>query len=207
MIGIDVVSLENKKVSEAELDEEIFNVPIKYHVLHQVVLGQMSDQRAGTARAKTRSEVKASGRKLWRQKGTGRARVGAASSPTRRGGGVVFPPVPKKSGPKVSKKLKKAGLCMALTDKVRNDQLILVDGFALPEGKTKAFVQIMKKFDVKKALIVTEGRNDNLDRSSRNVPWVKVMRHEGLNVYDVLRYDSLFMEQSAISKVQEALRQ
>jgi large subunit ribosomal protein L4 len=149
--------------------------------------------------------VVGSGRKLWRQKGTGRARVGAASSPTRKGGGVAFGPAPRKYNRKVSKKVRKAALRMALTDKAQTEQLIVVDSFDLSEIKTKHFVDVMKNFGVNKALIITQDSSANLEKSSSNVPWVKVMRYQGLNVYDILKYDHLFLEQSAVEKIEEAL--
>jgi large subunit ribosomal protein L4 len=205
MTVVDVYNLEKEKVSEVELKDEIFGVPIKKHLLHQVVVEQTANRRSGTASVKSRSEVKASGSKLWRQKGTGRARVGSAASPTRRGGGVAFGPVPRSYRTKVPKKVKKAALRMALTDKVLSDQLLVVENFSLAEIKTKRFVEIMKGFDVSKALIVTGDKSLNLEKSSKNVPWVKVMRHQGLNVYDLLRFDHLFLEHSAIEKIEEAL--
>jgi large subunit ribosomal protein L4 len=205
MTVLHVYNLKNEKISEVELKDEIFDVPIKKHILHQVVISQLASQRSGSAAAKGRSEVKGSGVKLWRQKGTGRARVGSASSPVRRGGGVAFGPVPHKYVNKVSKKVRKAALRMALTDKVQSEQLIVLDNCELPEIKTKEFVTVMKGFDVNKALIVTQDKSVNLEKSSRNVPWVKVMRYQGLNVYDILKYDHLFLEQSAIGKIQEAL--
>jgi large subunit ribosomal protein L4 len=205
MSVVDVYNLQKEKISEMELKDEVFSVPVKKHVLHEVVIAQLCSHRSGTASTKTRSEVAASGRKLWRQKGTGRARVGTAASPTRRGGGVAFGPVPRKYIRKVSKKVKKAALCMALTDKALSDQLIVVDRFDLSEIKTKNFVRVMKNFGVNKALIVTQDRSVNLEKSSNNVPWVKVMRYQGLNVYDILKYDHLFLEQTAIGKIQEAL--
>ncbi len=205
MTTVDVYNLQKEKVGEIELREEVFNVPIKKHVLHQVVVSQLAQKRSGSASTKSRSQVKASGRKLWRQKGTGRARVGSAASPTRRGGGVAFGPSPRDYVVKVPKKVRKAALRMALTDKVRNDQLIVVDDFRLPEIKTKSFVEVMKRFQVKGALIVTETLDENLDKSSRNVPWVKVMRREGINVYDILKYKNLFLERPALEKIEEVL--
>ncbi|MBW1850748.1 MAG: 50S ribosomal protein L4 [Deltaproteobacteria bacterium] len=205
MTVVGVYNLQREKTSELELKDNIFAVPIKKHVLHQVVVSQASNHRSGTAAAKSRSEIRCSGSKLYRQKGTGRARAGSASSPTRRGGGVAFGPVPRKYVHKVPKKVKKAALRMALTDKVLTDQLIVVEDFNLPEIKTKSFVGIMKNFDVDKALIVTFDKIENLEKSSRNVSKVKVMRYQGINVYDILKYDHLFLEQSAIGKIQEAL--
>ena len=205
MTIVDVYNLDNEKISQVELNERIFDVPIKKHVLHQVVVSQQSKRRSGTAAVKSRSQIRSSGRKLWRQKGTGRARVGSASSPTRLGGGVAFGPTQRHYEQRVSKKVRKAALCMALTDKVKTDQLIVVENFNLPEIKTKKFIQVMKNFDVVKALIVTGDKSENLEKSSKNVPRVKVMRSEGINVYDVLKYDHLFLEQSAIDKIEEAL--
>ena len=202
---VDVYNLEKEKISEVELKDEIFDVSIRKHVLHQVVVGQLCGRRSGTATTKSRSEVRSSGAKLWRQKGTGRARVGSASSPTRRGGGVAFGPVAHKYSYNVPKKVRKAALRMALTDKVRTDQLVVVDGFDLPEIKTKRFVRMMNDFDVNKVLIVTQNKWVNLEKSSKNVLWVKVMRYQGLNVYDILKYDHLFLEKSAIGKIEEAL--
>jgi large subunit ribosomal protein L4 len=205
MTVVDVYNLQKEKIAQVELKDEIFAVPIKEHVLHQVVVGQLSNRRSGTASSKSRSQVKSSGTKLWRQKGTGRARAGAASSPTRRGGGVAFGPSPRSYGHRVSKKVKKAALRMALTDKVQTNHLVVVENLDLPEIKTRNFVGIMKRFDVKKALIVTQASRETLDKSSRNVPWVKVMRYRGLNVFDILKYDHLFLEQSVIKTVEEAL--
>ena len=205
MTVLDVYNLEKEKVSEVELKEEIFSVPIKKHVLHQVVVAQLAGRRSGTAATKTRAAVNASGAKLWRQKGTGRARVGKSSSPTRRGGGVAFGPSPRKYDQKIPKKVKKAALRMALTDKVLCDQLFVIDNFSLSEIKTKRFVEVIDRFDVRKALIVTQDKSENLEKSSKNVQKVKVMRYEGLNVYDILKYDHLFLERVAVEKIEEAL--
>lgn len=205
MAIVDVYNLQKEKVGEIQLRDEVFNVPIKKHVLHQVVVSQLAGRRSGTASTKGRSEVKASGRKLWRQKGTGRARVGDAASPTRRGGGVAFGPKPREYDLRVPKKVRKAALRMALSDKLQGEQLIVVDSLALTETKTKAFVSVMDRFDVAKGLIVTEGINETLDKSSRNVPWVKVLRSEGLNVYDILNCDQLVLERATVGKIEEAL--
>ena len=201
----DVYNLQNEKVSEVELRDDIFGVSIKKHVLHQVVMGQLAKRRSGTAATKNRSAVRCSGSKLWRQKGTGRARVGSGSAPGRKGGGVAFGPSPRDYSQKVPKKVKKAALRMALTDKVQNNRLIIVDDFRLPEIKTKNFVGTMSGFDVKKGLIVTNDKSENLEKSSKNVPLMKVMRYQGLNVYDILRYDHLFLERPAVQKIEEAL--
>ncbi len=205
MTVVDVFNLQNEKVSEIELKDAVFAAPIKQHVLHEVVVGQLAARRVGTAAAKGRSDVTCSGNKLWRQKGTGRARVGRGSSPTRKGGGAAFGPAPRDYAKKVSKKVRRSALCMALTDKAQGKQLIIVDDFSLPEIKTKKFAATLKRFNVDKALIVTGGKSENLEKSSRNVPRIKVMRYEGLNVYDLLRYDHLLIEQPAVQKIEEAL--
>ena len=205
MTVANVYNLQNEKISQIELKDSIFDVPIKKHVLHQVIVSQAFSHRRGTASAKSRSEVRGSTAKLYRQKGTGRARAGSVASPTRRGGGVAFGPSLRKHSHKVLKKVRKSALRMALTDKVQTDQLIVVAAFDLPEIKTKRFVGIMKNFDVDKALIVTLDKIENLEKSSSNVPRVKVMRYQGLNTYDIMKYDHLFLEQSAIGKIEEAL--
>ncbi|RLB12851.1 MAG: 50S ribosomal protein L4 [Deltaproteobacteria bacterium] len=207
-IKVDVYNLKKEKVSEIELNEDIFDVPIKKHILHLVVVSQLSAKRAGTASAKTRGEVSCSGRKMWRQKGTGRARVGDAGSPIRVGGGVAFPPKPRDYTKKVNKKVRKAALRMALTDKLKTDGLIVIDDLELPEIKTKHFVEVMKRFDLnngRKTLLVTSKKHINLEKSSHNVPWVKILRWEGLNVYDLLYYDHLLLEEPAIKNIEEAL--
>ena len=205
MAVIDVYNLQREKTSQMELRDDIFAVPVKKHVLHQVIVSRLLNGRAGNASAKSRSQVHRSGKKLWRQKGTGRARVGDAASPTRRGGGVAFGPAPRDYKRKVPKKLGKIATCMALADKFQEEKLVVLDHFNLSEVKTKSFAAVMKAFDVRKALIVTEAKNEHLEKSSKNVPWVKVMRYEGLNPYDILNYDHLFLVQAAIPKIEEAL--
>lgn len=205
MALIDVYTLQKEKISQMDLNEKVFQVPVKIHVLHQVAISQLANRRAGTASTKGRSEVNRSGRKLWRQKGTGRARAGDAGSPTRRGGGVIFGPKPRKYVSKIPRKLGKLALCMALSDKFQNERLLVLSDFNLPQIKTKEFIRVMKNFEVRKALIVTEEKNDNLEKSSQNVPWVKVMRCEGLNVYDVLNHEHLLLVQKTIPKIEEVL--
>ena len=205
MTTMDVYNLQGEKTSQVELREDIFDVTVKKHVLHQVVVSQLLNRRSGSASTKNRAEVNGSGRKLFRQKGTGRARAGRASSPLRRGGGVIFGPIPGKTNKKVPKKVRKAAIRMALTDKARSNRMVVMHDFNLGEIKTRRFIEVMNHFEVKKALIVTEDKNENLEKSSRNVSWVKVMRCEGLNVYDILTHDHLFLDQSAINKVEEAL--
>lgn len=205
MAVIDVYNLQKEKASQIELREDVFGVPVNKHVLHQVVVSQLAGRRSGTASAKTRSEVNRSGRKLYRQKGTGRARAGNAASPTRKGGGVIFAPKPRQFAQRVPKKVRRLALKMALSDKFQSDRLFVLADFNLPDLKTKGFLGVMKNFDVRKALIVTDQANVNLERSSRNVPWVKIMKSEGLNVYDLLNHEHLFLVQAAIPRIEEAL--
>ena len=205
MATIDVYNLEREKTTELELNDNIFDVPVKKDILHQVVVSQLLNRRSGSASTKGRSEVKRSKTKLWRQKGTGRARVGMASSPTRVGGGVAFGPSPRSYVRKVPKRVKRAALCMALTDKFQSDRLVVLSDFNLPEIKTKKFLEVMKNFEVSKVLIVTENKNEKLEKSSKNIPWVKVLRHEGINVYDILKYEYLFLLQPAIARLEEVL--
>jgi large subunit ribosomal protein L4 len=205
MSAIDVYDLKKKKTAEIELNKDVFGVPIKSHVLHQVVVSQLAKKRAGSASTKTRSLVKGSTTKLWRQKGTGRARAGASTSPTRRGGGVVFGPTPRKYTLKVPKKARKAALRMALTDKLQNNRLFVLNDFELPAIKTKDFLGVLEAFEVSEALIVTDGQNEKLEKSSRNVQGTKVLRCAGLNVYDILKYEHLFLVRDSIGKIEEAL--
>ena len=205
MTVIDVYNLQAEKTSQMELNDSIFGVEIRKDILHQVVVSQLNKKRTGSASTKSRSEIKSSSKKLWRQKGTGRARVGTAASPIRRGGGVAFGPTPRNYFQKVSKKVRKAALLMALTDKAKSDRLVVIEDFSLAEIKTRNFVNVMKNFEVNKALIVTKDKNENLEKSSKNVPWVKVMRCQGLNVYDILNHDHLFLDQPAINEIEEVL--
>ncbi|MBN1850476.1 MAG: 50S ribosomal protein L4 [Deltaproteobacteria bacterium] len=205
MASINIYNLKAEKTSEMELNEEIFNKLVKKHILHQVVVSQLHNRRSGCASTKSRSEIKAGGHKLWRQKGTGRARVGDAASPTRRGGGVAFGPSPRQYTRKVSKKVKKLALSMALADKFQSGYLVVLENFDLPDIKTKSFVQVMEHFKARKVLIVTEDQNENLEKSSKNVPWVKILRHQGINVYDILNHEHLFLVRPVINKLEEAL--
>jgi large subunit ribosomal protein L4 len=206
MAVIDVLNSSGKKVSQRELSDDLFNVPAKKSVLHEVVNMQLSNRRSGTAAVKHRSDVTGSTHKLFRQKGTGRARRGDIKSPLLRGGGVVFGPDGRKYAHKVPKKVKKLALKMALSSKLQSNKLVVLDRLELDQIKTKAFWEICKALKVKNALIVTDKKNDNLEMSSRNVPTIKVLRSEGLNVYDILKYESLVLLESAISDIEGRLR-
>lgn len=205
MATVDIINIKGDKVSEAELSDDIFGVPVKAPILHQVVKAQLAGRRSGTALVKNRSDIAGSQRKLYRQKGTGRARKGNIKSPLLRGGGVVFGPHPRSYAQKVPKKVRKLALKMALTSKLQERQLLVLDGFEMAEIKTKDFVSAVQSLEAGNALIVTVDANRNLELSSRNVPGVKVLRCEGLNVYDILKYDKLVLLQDAIKGIEGRL--
>jgi large subunit ribosomal protein L4 len=205
MAVVDVYDISRAKVGEATLRDDIFSVPVQGHIMHEVVTMQLACRRAGTASTKGRAEVRGGGHKPWRQKGTGRARVGSNRSPVWRGGGVVFGPKPRSYAYKVPKKVRRLALKMALSSKLANSQLIILDQYPFEAPKTKEFVKVMEKLQLDKALFITAGDDRVLTLSSRNVPYVQVMRPEGLNVYDILRYDYLVVLQPAISQIEERL--
>lgn len=203
-----VVSVQNangEKISEVDLQDSIFNITVKGSVLHQVVKMQLARKRSGTASVKNRSDISGSTKKLFRQKGTGNARPGSIKSPLRRGGGVVFGPQQKSWDFKINKKVRKLALKMALSSKLQNEQLKVVDSFALNEIKTKKFNDVIKALDVKKTLIVCDEDDQNLILSSRNVQGAKVLNTDGLNVYDILRYDNLILLESSVKNIEGRL--
>ncbi|MGB9437400.1 MAG: 50S ribosomal protein L4 [Desulfobacterales bacterium] len=202
---IDVQNIEGKQISQIELANDVFGIPVKPSVLHEVVTMQLSNRRSGNAAVKHRSDVKGSGRKLFRQKGTGRARRGDIKAPLLRGGGVVFGPDKRNYSYKVPKKVRKLALKMALSSKLSENELVVLDQFELGETKTKKFVDVLKALKLKNALIVTEESNDHLELSSRNVPDVKVLRSEGLNVYDILKYRMLVLLEPAVKNIEGRL--
>jgi len=202
---IDVYNINGEKVSQLELAESIFNVPVKQSVLHEVVTMQLACRRAGSASVKHRSDVKGSTRKLYKQKGTGRARRGDIKSPLLRGGGSIFGPDPRSYSYKVPKKIRKQALKMALSSKIQTNNLLVLDKFELEKARTKGFTSVLDNLKVKKALIITETVNENLELSSRNVPGIKVMRYEGLNVYDILKYEKLILLETSIKGIEGRL--
>ncbi len=190
MAVVDVINSSGKKVSQVDLNDEIFNVPVKKSVLHEVVTMQLANRRAGSASTKHRSDVTGSGRKLFRQKGTGRARRGNIKAPLLRGGGVAFGPKPKSWAYQVPKKVKKLALKMALSSKFKDENILILDQFELDEIKTRAFSEVVENLNMENALIIIDQENENLALSSRNISEFKVMRFEGLNVYDIQHYIS-----------------
>jgi large subunit ribosomal protein L4 len=205
MAVVDVVNVAGDVVAQTELKDTIFNIPVKKSVLHQVVTAQLAAKRSGTASVKRRSDVRGSRHKLYRQKGTGRARKGDIKSPVLRGGGVVFGPDPRDFSKKVLKKVRTLALKMALSSKVQDKQLVVVDKLDLEEVKTKVFAGMIRGLDARKALIVTGEKNEKLELSSRNVPGVKILQTQGLNVYDILKYPKLILVQPAIEGIEGRL--
>jgi large subunit ribosomal protein L4 len=202
----DLYNLQKKKVGTLELQDHIFAVPVKTHLFYEVTKWQMAKRRRGTASTKERSEVRGGGRKPWRQKGTGRARAGTSRSPLWRGGGTIFGPHPRNYVYSLPKKVRMAALRSALSLRYQEGKCLLLDDFPSPEIKTKTFIKAMEGLGINNALIVTEGENLNLERSARNVPWVKVLRHNGLNVFDILKYEHLIILKPAIEKIEERLK-
>lgn len=205
MATVEVYNTRGDKVSTTDLPDAVFNVPVKSAVIHQVVNAQLAARRAGTATVKNRGDITGSTHKLYRQKGTGRARKGDIKSPLLRGGGVIFGPHPRSYSQKVTKKVRKLALKMALSSKLMADEVMVLDGFDMEQVKTKAFVETMKGLKADNALIVTAEKNNTLSLSSRNVPGSKVLCSDGLNVYDILKYKKLVLLEGAIKSIEGRL--
>ena len=203
MSTVDIYNTKNEKVGEIGLNEAVFNLDVKEHLLHDAVRMQRAARRAGTACTKTRVEVRGGGAKPWRQKGTGRARSGTRNSPIWRGGGVTFGPKPRDYSFKLNKKIKKQALAMAMSARFQEGNLLVLDDFNMEAIKTKDFVSIMNALDVENCLIVTDEGNENLFKSSRNVNGVKVLPAEGLNVYDILLHKKLVLVQPVIESLEK----
>ena len=185
MPTVTVYNLSGEKVDDLLLSDEIFNREVNPHILHQVVSAVQTNHRAGTSATKGRSEVSGGGKKPHRQKGTGRARQGTRTSPLMRGGGIVFGPHPRTFEQKVNKKVKKLAMKMALSSKWQGERLMVLDQFDMEEVKTKRVAQVMDRLQLKKALIVTDQENHHLEKSARNINGIKVLRAEGMNIYDI----------------------
>ncbi|MEJ2688914.1 MAG: 50S ribosomal protein L4 [Deltaproteobacteria bacterium] len=205
MATTEIYNIKNEKIGEMELKEELFGVDVKPYILHDIVRMQLANRRSGNACTKTRTEVRGSGRKPYRQKGTGRARAGSRTSPLWRGGGTVFGPKPRDFSYKLSKKVRRLGLRMALSARFSENHLKVLDDFQLEEIKTKGFIGVMDALSIKNALIVVPGANENLVKSSRNVHGFQVMPSDGLNVYDILNHEHLVLLQPCIGQLEERL--
>jgi len=205
MSTVNVINTKNESVGQVDLNDTVFNLEVKEYILHDVVRMQRAARRAGTACTKTRVEVRGGGAKPWRQKGTGRARAGSRTSPIWRGGGVVFGPKPRDYSFKLNRKVKKLALSMAMSARLQEDNLIVLDGFTMEAIKTKDFVGVMKTLNIENGLIVIDGDADNLKKSSRNVNGFKVLPSEGLNVYDVLLHKKLVLVKPVIESLEKRL--
>jgi large subunit ribosomal protein L4 len=203
MANVSVYNIEGKEVGSIELNDAVFGVEVNEHLVHMAVVNQLANNRQGTQSAKTRSEVSGGGRKPWRQKGTGHARQGSTRAPQWTGGGIVFAPKPRDYSFKMNKKEKKLALLSALTSKVADNKIVVLDEFKLDEIKTKKFAEVMNNLKVSKALVVLEGENKNVVLSGRNIPTVKVSATNEINTYDVLKYDTLVVTKAAVEKLQE----
>jgi large subunit ribosomal protein L4 len=200
-----VYDIENKKVSDIELDDLVFGAPVNEDVIYQVVRMQMAAGRSGTACTKGRSEVSGGGKKPWKQKGTGRARAGHSRSPLWKGGGVIFGPKPRSFAFKLPKKVRRLALVSALSMKFKEDRMTILRDFPMEEIKTKKFMQVMDAFGFKKTLFVIDEDRTFLLKSSRNIKDVKMIRSEGVNVYDLLKYDHVVFLEPAVTKIQGVL--
>ena len=203
MANVAVYNMEGKEVGTLELNDAVFGVRINEHLVHMAVVQQLANNRQGTQKAKTRSEVSGGGRKPWRQKGTGHARQGSTRSPQWKGGGVVFAPVPRDYSFKLNKKEKRAALKSALTSRVRDNKLIVVDELKFDEIKTKKFKAVMDNLKVTKALVVLTDVDEKVILSARNIPSVKTTQVNTINVYDILKGDTLVLTKDAVAKIEE----
>jgi large subunit ribosomal protein L4 len=203
MATVAVYNIEGKEVDKLELNDNVFGVEINEHLVHLAVVSQLANGRQGTQSAKTRSEVSGGGRKPWRQKGTGHARQGSTRSPQWTGGGVVFAPKPRDYSMKMNKREKQIAIKSALTSKVQDSKLIVVDEFKLDEIKTSKFAQILDNLKAPKALVVTKDKDEKVILSARNIPTVKTTMTNSINVYDILKYDSLVITKDAVAAIEE----
>jgi large subunit ribosomal protein L4 len=205
MPTVDVFNLNHEVTGQLELSDAIFGVPVKAHVMHEVVLYQMAKRRAGTAKTKGRSEISGGGKKPWKQKGTGRARAGTSRSPIWRGGGTIHGPHPRDYDMRIPKKVRRLALKMALSQKILDAEFKVVDQLKFERIKTKDFADLLTRFQLRKTLVVLPERDETIEKSARNIPNVKVLRSEGLNVYDLLNYHAVILSRECISKIEEAL--
>jgi len=205
MTTLAVYDIGNQKVSDLELDDRVFDAKINTGLFYDVVRKDLASRRKGTASTKNRALVRGGGAKPWRQKGTGRARAGSRRSPLWRGGGTIFGPMPRDYSLSLPKKVRRAALRSALSLKRQEGKLILLNNFPLDGFKTRQVLEVLKRFQVQDALIVTAGSNPYLERSARNIPGIDVLRYEGLNVYDVLDHEHLILLRPAVEKIEGAL--
>lgn len=203
MANVKVYNMSGAEVGTIDLNDDIFGIEASEHAMHMAVVQYLANQRQGTQSAKTRAEVRGGGRKPWRQKGTGRARQGSTRSPQWTGGGVVFAPKPRDYSFKLNKKFKRLALKSALSTKCVEDKIIVLDDLSLTEVKTKEMVKVLANINAGKALIVMDGSNTNVMLSARNIPEVKTAAVNTINVYDLLKYNTLVMTKEAVAKIEE----
>ncbi len=203
MANVSVYNIEGNEVGTIDLSDAVFGVEVNEHLVHMAVVNQLANKRQGTQKAKTRSEVSGGGRKPWRQKGTGHARQGSTRAPQWTGGGVVFAPVPRDYSFKMNRKEKRAALLSALTSRVQENKFIVVDELAFDEIKTKNFVKVLKNLNVSKALVVLEDDNVNAELSARNIADVKTAKTNTINVYDILKYNTVITTKAAARNIEE----
>ena len=203
MANVSVYNIEGKEVGTIDLSDAVFGVEVNEHLLHMAVVNQLANKRQGTQKAKTRSEVRGGGRKPWRQKGTGHARQGSTRAPQWTGGGVVFAPTPRDYSFKLNKKEKRAALKSALTSRVEEKKFIVLDEINFGEIKTKNFQNVLNNLNVAKALVVLEDGNKNAELSARNIPSVKTVRTNTINVYDILKYNTVIATKAAVETIEE----
>lgn len=203
MANVTVYNIEGKKVDTLELNDAVFGVEINEHLVHRAVVSQLANKRQGTQSAKTRAEVRGGGRKPWRQKGTGHARQGSIRSPQWKGGGVVFSPKPRDYSIKMNRKEKHLAIKSALTSRVNAEKLMVLDQFGFDEIKTKKMKEVLSNLKVNKALIVLDKKDDNVALSARNLPNVRTILSNSINVYDILKYDTLVITKDAVAQIEE----
>ncbi len=203
MANVSVYNMEGSVVGSLELNDKVFAAPINEHLVHMAVVSQLANKRQGTQSAKTRSEVSGGGKKPWRQKGTGHARQGSTRAPQWTGGGVVFAPKPRDYSIKMNKKEKAAAIRSALTSRVNENKFYVLDELKLDEVKTKKMVAVLNNLNVNKALVVTAEKDDNVVLSSRNIPTVRAAFTNTINVYDILKYDTVVITKDAVAKLEE----
>ena len=203
MANVSVYNMEGKEVGKIDLNDAVFGVEVNEHLVHMAVVQQLANNRQGTQKAKTRSEVSGGGRKPWRQKGTGHARQGSTRSPQWAGGGVVFAPVPRDYSFKLNKKEKRAALKSALTSRVQEDKLLVLDELKLDEIKTKNFKAVLDNLKVSKAIVIMEDSDKNVVLSARNIPGVITASTSTINVYDIMKYNTVIITKAAAKKIEE----
>ena len=203
MANVSVYNIEGKEVGKIDLSDAVFGVEVNEHLVHMAVVSQLANNRQGTQKAKTRSEVSGGGRKPWRQKGTGHARQGSTRAPQWTGGGVVFAPVPRDYSFKMNKKEKRAALKSALTSRVEENKFIVVDSLTFDEIKTKNVANALKNLNVAKALVVLEDGNVNAELSAKNIAGVKTAKINTINVYDIMKYNTVIATKAAVKAIEE----